>query len=353
MSAGEPGPKLSERDRQILRGVVQNYWLTAEPVSSRRLAKDAALSLSSASIRNTMADLEEMGLLRQPHASAGRIPTARGYHVFIDDLMEVEAPSEEARRMIDNELASGSVDQDELTSLASQLLSELSSQVGIVVTPEVSQTTVSRIEFVPLTERKILCVVVSSSGFVDNKVVQFDEDISRSELVRLSNYVSENFAGRTLAEIRTTLLNSLAHGREEMDQLLARAIRLARDGLEVDRTPHLAVQGTEGLLGLPELSDLGRVRRLFDTFADRARVAALLGRCIEGEAVRVYIGDESDLTSELSELDFSLIVKGCSVDGKHVGGIGVFGPARMEYGRLIPLVDYLGERLSAALEGTI
>ncbi len=341
---------LSDRDREILRGVVEQYLLTAEPVSSRRLAKDRVLSLSSASIRNTMADLEEMGYLRQPHASAGRVPTTQGYHLFIDSLMKAESPSPAAMRLIDAELSGGGADQDELTSLASQLLSELSSQVGIVVTPEVAQTAVERIEFVPLTGNKVLCVVVSANGFVDNKVVRVEEEIAREELIRLSNFVSETFAGHSIAEIRRRLLSSLADGRAQVDQLLGRAIRLAQQGLDVESAPHLAVQGTEALLGLPELSDLGRVRRLFDTFSDKARVAALLGRCIEGEAVRVYIGEESDLTSDL---DFSLIVKGCLVEGRPVGGIGLFGPSRMEYGKLIPLVDYLGDRLTAALEGTL
>ena len=174
---------LTERDREILRSVVEAYVLSGEPVSSRRVAKSAELDLSSASIRNTMADLEEMGLLQQPHASAGRVPTRRGYHLFIDSLMQVQEPSEDAQRMIDGELEAAGDDPEALSSLASQLLSHLSSQVGLVVTPELGATAIRRVEFVPLTENKVLCVLVSSHGFVDNKVLRLDEPVDRAATI--------------------------------------------------------------------------------------------------------------------------------------------------------------------------
>lgn len=341
--------QLSDRDREILRGVIEAYLLSGEPVSSRQLAKNDHLGLSAASLRNIMADLDDLGLLKQPHTSAGRVPTAAGYHLFIDTLMEARRLSEEDRHAIEAELE-GTSDGEQLATAASQILSRLSRQIGIVVTPDLGTSSLRTVEFVPLSGNKVLCVTVASNGFIDNKVFELDSPLDRDELVRVSNYLTESFAGLTLKQIRDRLLTLMANERAEVDELLGRAIRLAAHGLELDQQPRLVVEGTESLLGQPELADLPRVRRLFETFTDKARVVALLNRSVEGSGVRVYIGEESDLTSEL---DFSLILRSYGAEGRAIGSLGLFGPSRMEYARLIPLVDYLGERLSAALSATM
>ncbi len=341
--------ELSQRDREILRDVIETFLIRGEPVSSRRVAKDKNHDLSAASIRNSMADLEDLGLLKQPHTSAGRVPTAQGYHFFIDSLMKEETPSAISRRLIDETIGHATGDQDELGTTVSQLLSELSSQIGIVVTPDLGQTVLRRLEFVPLTGSRVLCVTASSNGFVDHKVVELDDRIERDELVRVSNYLTENFAGLTLSQIRERLIELMNDARAQMDELMNRAVVMAEKGLDLELAPQLVVQGTESLLDQPELSDLTRVRRLLETFTDRAKVVTLLNRCIDGEGVRVFIGEESDLTSEL---DFSLIIKQYAAPGSGSGTVALFGPSRMAYSRLIPLVDYLGARLSAALETT-
>lgn len=338
--------QLTDRDRDILRGVIEAYLLTGEPVSSRQLAKRDRLGLSAASLRNVMADLDDLGLLKQPHTSAGRVPTAAGYHLFIDTLMEARRLSEEDQRAIEDELE-GTSDGEQLATAASQVLSRLSSQIGIVVTPDLGNSSLRTVEFVPLSGDRVLCVTVASNGFIDNKVFEVDSPVDRDELTRVSNYLTESFAGLTLKEIRDRLLKLMANERAEVDELLGRAIRLARHGLDLDQGPRLVVEGTESLLDQPELADLPRVRRLFETFTDKARVVSLLNRSVEGSGVRVYIGEESDLTSAL---DFSLILRSYGPGG---GSLGLFGPSRMEYARLIPLVDYLGERLSAALSATM
>ena len=339
---------LTDRDREILREVVRTYLLTAEPVSSRTVAKRSGQELSAASIRNVMADLDELGLLAQPHTSAGRVPTAAGYHMFIENLMQTETLPEQALTMIEGELASAR-DGSELTAASAHLLQELSNQVSIVMTPATGDTVLKRIELAPLSGERILCVTVSSAGFIENKILD-DPDagdgLSREELVRISNYLNQNFAGQTLTAIRDRLLELMEDERATMDALLRNAIVLASQGLSTERGAEVLVQGTEALLVQPELADLERVRRLMATFADRARLVGMLNQCIEGDGVRVWIGEESDLTSEL---DFSLIVKQYGVDGQNVGSLGVFGPSRMEYSRLIPLVDYIGEKLSGAL----
>jgi heat-inducible transcriptional repressor len=233
---------------------------------------------------------------------------------------------------------------------ATHLLSELTHQVGIVVTPAVGETALKAIGFVPLSGRRVLCVVVSANGFVDNKVIETEEDLSREELERIGNYLTESFAGLTLREIRTRLLKLMAEDRAQMDRLLARSIELAHSGLDRDsQGQELLLDGTRQVLNQPELADIGRVRRLFEAFADKARLVALLNQCLRGSGVRVLIGEDSALTGEL---DFSLVAAPYGPDDRPLGGLGILGPSRMEYERVVPLVHYLGERLSRALAET-
>jgi heat-inducible transcriptional repressor len=344
----EPLSGLTARDREILRDVVATFLGTGEPVSSRRVAKLRRHGLSAATIRNVMADLEDHGLLVQPHTSAGRVPTEIGYHVYIDSLMPSRGVPAELRRQIDDSLTpEGS--GDELTTVASQLLSELSQQIGIVVVPALGETVLRSISFVPLSGRRALCVLVSANGFVDNKVIETQRRVPRDELIRISNYLTDNFGGMTLRQIRDRLLGLMAEERAQMDRLLASAIDLARDAL-IAGDPELRVEGTSSLLMRPELADVERVRRLLDTFADKARLVQLLNRLIEGQGVRVVIGQESDLTSDL---DFSLVATSYGLGDQPLGTMGIFGPSRMDYAAVIPLVNYLGDRLSQALERTL
>jgi heat-inducible transcriptional repressor len=257
--------ELSPRDREILRDVVEAYLLSGEPVSSRQIAKRSREALSAASIRNVMADLDELGFLRQPHASAGRIPTARGYHLFIDALMRAEGPSAADRHLIDETLRSGQGDSSLLPAKVSAVLSQLSRQIGIVVTPDLGSTVLRTVEFVPLTGRKVLCVCVSANGFIEHKVVETDEVVGREDLVSVSHYLTENFAGLNLVQMRDRLLGMMALERAQVDDLMRRALELAQKGLTSSTTPEtsLLVEGTETLLAQPELHSLDRVRRLF------------------------------------------------------------------------------------------
>jgi heat-inducible transcriptional repressor len=345
MDAKDSG-RMTPRDREILKDVILTYILSAEPVSSRSVAKHGNLGLSAATIRNVMADLEEWGYLMQPHTSAGRVPTRTAYHLFIESMMEAKALPAKERRYIEENLKGVSVDADQLMGTASHLLSELSSQVGIVVTPVLGDTVLKTVDFVPLSGRKILCVVVSSTGFIDNKVIETAEEIPREDLVRAGNYLSESFAGQTLREIRDRLLRMMTEEKAQMDRLLALAIDLAKSGLDVGSAPGVLVDGASMLLAKPELSDIQRVRRMFDAFADKARLVQMLNQCMKGDGVRVLIGEDSALTSEL---DFSLVATPYGVGETPLGTLGIFGPTRMEYQKIIPLVHYLGEVLSKAL----
>jgi heat-inducible transcriptional repressor len=340
------GDKLSPRDREILRDIIVTYILSGEPVSSRSVSKQSPLGLSAASIRNVMADLEELGFLAQPHTSAGRVPTPAAYHLFIDSLMQARKVPARERRYIDENLKTVPADADQLLGVTSHLLSELTHLVGIVVTPTWGDTALRAVEFVPLTGRKVLCVVVSSNGFVEKKIIETEQEIPRQELVRISNYLTENFAGQSLREIRDRLLVKMSEERAQMDSMLSLAIELARRGLDLDLRPEVHLDGTAVLLSQPELSDIQRVRRMFDAFADKARLVQILNRCILGGGVRVLIGEDSDLTSEL---DFSLVAAPYRMGDRTLGTLGIVGPSRMDYEKIIPLVHYLGETLSRAL----
>lgn len=340
---------LTPRDREILRDVVYTYILVGEPVSSRTVSKHERHSLSSATIRNVMADLEEMGLLHQPHTSAGRVPTAAGYHYYIKDLMRQRKVPAKERRYIESTLAEASGSAEDRIEAASHLLSELSQRVGLVLVPAMGSTVLRRLDFVPLTGHKVLCVVVSSSGFVDNKLVELDEEVSREDLQRASNYINENFAGSSLEEIRDRLLSQMDDERALMDRLLRLVIALAGQTLDQTDLPDVRVEGTTGLLSQPELGDVDRVRRLFEAFQDKARLVGLLNECLEGPGVRAWIGDDTDLTSEL---DFSLVATPYRAGQRVVGSLGIMGPSRMEYERVIPLVEFLAVTLSEALAET-
>ncbi len=337
---------LNAREREVLRDIILMYVLSAEPVSSRAISKHGGLGLSAATIRNIMADLEELGYLRQPHTSAGRVPTGAGYHLFAESLMGAHTVPVRVRRYIDEHLRETPSDAEGLVEITSHLLSELSQQVGIVVTPAIGDTVLRAIEFVPLSGSRVLVVVVSESGFVDNKVIDTERPLPREELVRASNYLTQNFGGLTLRQIRDRLLVLMAEERSQVDRLLGATLDLARRGLDLVTSREVLVDGTSTVLTQPELADVQRVRRLIETFGDKVRLVQMLTACVHGEGVRVIIGEDSDLTSEL---DFSLVATRYGVGERELGTLGIFGPSRMEYQRVIPLVHYLGETLSEVL----
>lgn len=346
-AAPRPAAPLTSRDREILRDVIYTFISAGDPVSSRAVAKQERHGLSSASIRNIMADLEEKGYLRQPHTSAGRVPTPAGYHFYIETLMRQRSVPVKERRYIDSHLEAAG-DADERMAAVSQLLSELTRQVGVVLIPALADTVLKTVEFVPVSGRRVLCVVVSSSGFIDSKLVEVEEPVSREELVRAGNYLTDSFGGLTLGDIRDRLLLAMDDERAQVDRLMSLSIALAKKSL-APGGPELLMDGTAELLSQPELADLSRVRRLFEAFHDKARLVRLLNQCLAGGGVRAWIGDDSELTSEL---DFSLVAAPYRAGERTLGSLGILGPSRMEYDKVIPLVEYLADTLSEALAKT-
>lgn len=337
------------RDSEILRDVIHTFISSGEPVSSRTVAKLERHGLSSASIRNIMADLEDQGFLAQPYKSAGRVPTASGYHFYIDSLMPSKRISEPNRRLIEGELQGVVSDVEKLMEVVTHLLTHLSNQIGLVVTPPVGETVLKAVNFIKLSGRRALCVMVSVGGLVENRVIETLHELSREELVRISNYLTENCGGLTLRQIRDKLLALMAEERAELDEMLADAVDLAQQALGADDGPGLLVEGTEVVLGQPELSDIPRVRRLIETFTDKADLVRMLNQLIGGEGVRVIIGEDSDLTSDL---DFSLVATTYGSKDHALGSLGIFGPSRMDYQKVVPLVSYLGRTLGDALHAS-
>jgi heat-inducible transcriptional repressor len=342
-----PPAALTARDREILRDVIYTFISAGDPVSSRAVAKQERHGLSSASIRNIMADLEEKGYLRQPHTSAGRVPTTAGYHFYIETLMRQRMVPVKDRRYIDSHLDAAGEGEERMTAV-SQLLSELTHQVGVVLIPAIADTVLKSVELAPVSGRRVLCVVVSESGFIDSKLVELDEPVSREELARAGNYLTDTFGGLTLREIRDRLLMAMDDERAQVDRLLGLSIAIARKSL-AEGTPEVLMDGTAELLSQPELADLSRVRRLFEAFNDKARLVRLLNQCLAGGGVRAWIGDDSELTSAL---DFSLVAAPYRSGERVLGSLGILGPSRMEYDKVIPLVEYLADTLSEALART-
>lgn len=340
--------RLNARSREILEDIIHTHIMSGEPVSSRAISKLDRQRLSAATIRNVMADLEEVGLLRQPHTSAGRVPTEAAYRLYVEGLMRLHQVPNEEKVYIEESLQDVAGDAEQLMSAVTHLLSELSHQVGIVVTPRVDEVVLKSADFVSIGGRRVLCVLVSQTGLVDHLVIETEEETSREDLVRISNYLTESFSGCRLRDIRDRLLQMMDDDRQHLDRWLASAIDLARQAIDDSAPPEVLVEGTTTLLDQPELANLGQVRRMLDTFADKARLLKLLSRCLGQEGVRVVLGDESDVTSEL---DFSLVATAYSLgEGRRaLGCLGIIGPSRMEYRRIVPLVSFLGDSLSRAL----
>ena len=342
--------ELDERARDIFRRVVESYLETGEPVGSRTLSK-GGIHLSPASIRNTMQDLTELGLLGSPHVSAGRLPTHAGLRLFVDGLMEVGDLSEADRRDIDARLFSRGRGFDEVMAQASTLLSGLAGGAGIVVTP-VRDAGVKHVEFVALGADQALAIMVFDDGQVENRLMRKPAGLTPSALQEASNFLNARLAGRTLAEAKTDLGGELERARLELDTAAA---RLVEDGMAawsggegVDRS--LIVRGHANLLGDAHAqADLERVRMLFEDLEHKQQLIGLLDDVRDGQGVRIFIGAETRLFS----LSGSAVIAAPYMTGQQrvLGAIGVIGPARLNYARVIPLVDYTARVLGRLLNG--
>lgn len=339
-----PPPPLDPRARQLLRALISRYIRDGEPVGSQTLARHAGLEVSPATIRNILAELEEVGLLSSPHTSAGRVPTAKGYRVFVDSLVQVRSLGEAEVARLRSELPSGAGTQA-LLGNASELLSAMTHFVGVVSVPRREQFAFRYIDFVPLDGRRVMAILVFADNDVQNRVIEVRRPYERPELERIANYLNAHFAGRPLADIRATLLHDLRTAQTEMEGLLAESIELAEQAL-APPGDDVVLAGQTRLMGVQELSDLERLRELFETFARKREILQLLERTICAPGVRIFIGEETGLASLEG---VSLVTAPYSVDGRVLGVLGVIGPTRMAYERVIPVVQATADALGAAL----
>ena len=339
-------PELSERAQYLLKALTERYIREGQPVGSRTLARDAGLKLSPATIRNVIADLEDMGLVRSPHTSAGRVPTVLGYRVFVDTLLTVE-PLEHS--LVDDLRASLGTDADSkyLAEIASNLLSDVTRLAGVVTLPRREHAALQRVEFLPLSEQKVLAVLVISEKEVRNCILHTERNYSAAELQQYSNFLNEQFAGRELSEVRRRLVSELRETREHLNRMMATALDMADQVLgEAEQGSDYVLAGQTNLMDFDELCNVKTLRHLFEAFNEKRQILHLLDQCVENEGVQIFIGEESGYQM-LDEC--SLVTAPYSVDGQIVGVLGVIGPTRMAYERVIPIVDATARILSAAL----
>ncbi len=339
-----PSPPLDPRARQLLRTLIARYIHDGEPVGSATLARCAGLEVSPATIRNILAELEEVGLLSSPHTSAGRVPTAQGYRVFVDSLVQVKSLGEGEVARLRAELPTGAGTQA-LLGNASELLSAMTHFVGVVSAPRREQFAFRHIDFVPLDGRRVLAILVFADNDVQNRVIEPRRAYERSELERIANYLNAHFAGRSMADIRATLLRDLRAAKSEMETLLSQAVDLAEQAL-VPPGDDVVLAGQTKLMGAQGLSDLERLRDLFETFARKREILQLLERTLRAPGVRIFIGEETGLAPHDS---VSVVTAPYMAGGQVLGVLGVIGPTRMAYDRVIPVVQAAADALGAAL----
>ncbi len=349
------GLTLDERSREILQWAISTFISTGKPVGSRTIARRSHEHLSAATVRNIMADLEEMGYLRQPHPSAGRVPTDKAYRLYVDSMLEKREISPRERQLIDRGLRSED-SPDLLMARTSQILSSVSQNLGIVVSPPISQVALQHIQFIKLSENRLLVVLVSRSGIVQNRVIHPKEEYSQTDLDQAARYIVEHFKERTLAEIKTLLSKMIGEERALYDQFVRRVIMLSNQAFSEateESESEIYLDGASNLIKNPEFSDITRMRVLFETIEQRSRLASLISECIRGDSqeVRITIGAENTLPGIE---DCTLIASRYVVDEKTIGSLGILGPTRMEYARAISLVEYVARIFGRVLgsEGT-
>jgi heat-inducible transcriptional repressor len=352
MSHTEDASPLDERTRELLRLLIRTYITSGEPVGSRTLSKYIDRKLSPATIRNVMADLEDAGYLTQPHTSAGRVPSEKGYRFYVDSLPDSSRVSKASERMIARMLGESDT-PEEVMLRVSYVLSALSKNVGIVIAPPLSANELKHIEFLDLGDGKILVIFVSKSGLLQRKLIRVPENYPQEELDRAGKFLVEKFSGRTLTEIRNELLRMMDAERT----LFGRMLDLLRTwnetfSAETELAPEgVYVQGASNILNQPEFADVERMRNLFQMFEEKGRLVKILNECISAklfDGVNITIGSEFGIPSMR---DFTVITSSYSSRDNTVGYLGIIGPTRMEYERGISIVGYLGrlmgERINA------
>lgn len=339
--------QFQERTRKILKALVQDYIRTAEPVSSKALATSYSLGVSPATIRNVMAELESLGYLVQPHTSAGRVPTEKSFRFYVDSLLELEEPGQEAKDIL-NRICERSAAIDEVLSNTAKVLSAITNCAGVLFIPRKESFTIKHINLFPIDAAGLMVLLVSDCGMVHSRLVRF-AGIERLEIERITNYLNSIGAGLTMGELRARILDEMKRDKNLYDELLAKALRLGAEALEDSHTGQndVVVEGKVKVLEQPEFrDDFERMKTLFSAFEEKSLLVKILDRSLDENGLKIYLGSESAV-EEFNGLSFVTAPYGRH--GEVLGTLGVVGPVRMDYSRIVPLVDYTSGLLSKVL----
>jgi len=337
--------EVSEKAQMLFKNLVERYVAEGSPIGSKSLAEFSEMNVSSATVRNVMADLEERGLVTSPHKSAGRVPTPLGYRFFVDSLIQVEPMAQlEIQRLSDQ--LDPDMSAHELVESASSILSEVSQMAGLVTIPRRDQTLLRHVEFLPLNDKRVLVILVLDDHEVQNRVIYTTKEYSEIELKEASNFINQAYTGKSITRIRDQIISSMKSDRESMNGLMMTTLEMAEKALEPDSKSDYVIAGQENLVEASNGQALEDIRNMFRAFSLKGDILHLLDRCMESEGIQLFIGEESGY--ELLD-ECSLVTSPYQVEGELVGVLGVIGPTRMAYNRIIPIVDATARILSAAL----
>lgn len=340
---------LNNRNRKIFSSIVQEYIINAEPVSSRKIAKKYSLDLSSATIRNVMADLEEAGFLSQPHTSAGRIPTDQGFRFYVNTILNNRELSLVSKEAIKEKYQKFSPEFSVLMQETSKILSEFSQGTGVVMAPKIVDTVFRGIEFVFLRKNQILAIFVSQSGLMQKKLIEIDDQgISQDDLDKYSRYLNETFSGFTLKEIRYKISKEMEKEQNRYNKLLSRALKMGQSVLVNDMEVEVYIEGQANFLNYPEFAEVEKMKTIFKTFNEKTVLLTILDKAMENTGLQIFIGAENQLP-ELENCSF-ILASYSSRNRNVLGALGVVGPTRMNYYYIIPVVDYIAKFLSNYLD---
>jgi heat-inducible transcriptional repressor len=341
--------ELGERGETLLKALIELYITDGQPVGSRTLAKRTDLSLSPATVRNVMSDLEDLGLINSPHTSAGRVPTQLGYRMFVDSLLTVKPLNEEAIASIQSGFSS-EPDPQLLLSIASEMLSKVTHFAGLILIPGQENARFRQIEFLKLSSNRVLAILVTDDGRVQNRVIPTDREYSGSELTEAANYFNDAYNGSSLAQVRRMLLGEMKTDSDRMHEIMKTAVAMASKlfDQEEGEKDDVVLTGEENLLNIPDLCQIDTLQKLFDAFKTKQDLLDLLDRGMRVNGISIFIGEESGY---LALNDVSVVTAPYQNDGSVVGTLGVIGPTRMDYEQVIPVVDFTARLLSGALSG--
>lgn len=331
--------ELSQRKKEVLKAIISDYIFTAGPVSSTAITDRYLKDLSSATIRNVMADLEEMGFLTQPHTSAGRVPTDKAFRIYVDHLVELKSLLKQEKEEIRRVCNSTGHEVSELIKDASRLLSTISHHTGLALAPKLPDTTLKHIEFVRLKGNQALVVIASQAGMVQNKLIGLEGELTQADLDRMSSYLNGLFSGLTLTQIKERLIDEMRKEKNLYDRLLKKALRLGEEviGTAGQEGKEVFIEGRASFFEYPEFLDVERMKEIFRAFEEKNRIVGLLDKSMKASGIHVFIGCETG-SSEFNGC--SLIAATYGSEGNILGALGVIGPIRMDYSRIIPLVNY-------------